>query len=209
MVAVALLHLKESRAEFEADARTSAENLSLLLQRDIRGSFDKIDLVLQDMVDTHALLGRDRIDPQEWTDILVHHRERISILNALRATSAEGIVLYGLDDKSVVGVSIADRDYFIRLRDNPGAGLVITRPVFGRTTKTWVIAFVRRLSRADGEFSGVVYAVLPLEHFTHTFDALGLGPSGSIGFRDSDLRLIARRHGWRLAPDYWPRSTGW
>lgn len=192
VVAVTLLHLREARSDFEDDARASVQNLSLLLERDIGGSFDKIDLALQDLVETHALLGRNLISGQEWTAFLLRHRERLPMLSALRATNAHGDVIYGLDPDSPVGASVADRDYFIRLRDNPQAGLVMTRPLYGRTTQTQVIALARRLATADGRFDGVIYAVIPLERFIQIFERLRLGKLGSIAFRDGDLSLIAR-----------------
>lgn len=193
VAAVAVVQLKESRRDHEREALTAMQNLSLSLEREIASSFDKIDLGLQGVVETYAgLAARGRLDVREWEATLSRQRARLPILNGLRATDAAGNILYGLEADSARGASIADRDYFIYLRDHADAGMVISRPVFGRTTKLWVIGLARRLNAADGSFAGVAYAIVPLDHFRQLFATLKLGARDSIAFRDGDLRMIVR-----------------
>jgi hypothetical protein len=87
---------------------------------------------------------------------------------------------------------VADRDYFLRLKDVPDAGLVISKPVVSRVVGQWVLILARRIERPDHGFAGVVYAAIALDQFNKAFAALDLGPHGSVALRDLDLALIAR-----------------
>jgi len=48
-------------------------------------------------------------------------------------------VIYGLIDKDSTNVSLADRDYFKKLREERDAGLYISSPMQGLVTGQWVI----------------------------------------------------------------------
>jgi diguanylate cyclase (GGDEF)-like protein/PAS domain S-box-containing protein len=106
----------------------------------------------------------------------------------LRVTNGQGDAIYGPG----AGSSLGDRDYFIRLRDSPTTGLVISRPVVGRSSGEWVISLARRLENREGSFAGMVYGTMPLSHFTKLFATLQVGQNGSFTLFDDDFRLVAR-----------------
>ncbi|MFA7267905.1 MAG: diguanylate cyclase [Sterolibacterium sp.] len=194
VIVLATRSLLETRQDREQETQAAVENLSLVLEREIASSFDKVDLGLQDLADTYAHeIGRAHFDSAAWNAMLIRQRTRHTLLNGLRASDAAGNVRYGLEPGSKSGTNIADRDYFQHLREHPDAGLVITRPLLGRTTQTWVIGLVRRLNAPDGSFAGVIYATVPLDHFRQIFAELKLGPNAAIAFRDAALRLIVRQ----------------
>ena len=89
-------------------------------------------------------------------------------------------------------VNIADREYFIALRSNPKAGMVVSRPIVGRVAKDWLMPFARRFTRPDGTFAGIVSAVVPLTYFNGLLARPLLGPSGTAVLRYADFSLIAR-----------------
>ncbi len=193
VITVTAIDLAESQRDREREALTALQNLSLSLEREIAGSFDKIDLSLQSVVETYSnLTAHGRLDVAAWNTTLLRQRARHPILNGLRATDAKGNVIHGLDANSTKGARVGDRDYFIQLRAQPEVGLVMSPPLMSRTTRVWVMAFARRLTAADGSFAGVAYATVPLEQFRQLFDSLKLSVRDSITLRDNGLRMIAR-----------------
>jgi len=84
-------------------------------------------------------------------------QQRLPEIFSLRATDANGIVKYGFGVNPKVSLNNSDREYFIRQRDNPKAGLVIVKPVFTRLDKRWAIPMSRPIHLPDGSFGGVVY----------------------------------------------------
>ena len=82
-------------------------------------------------------------------------------------------------------VSIADSDYFIRLRDDASAGLVVSGPVFARISRKWVIVLARRIERPDGSMAGIIYANIAVERFQRMFAEMKLGTRGAVSLRTS------------------------
>ncbi len=118
---------------------------------------------------------------------------RYKEIAGFRVTDRHGDTLYSSTSASVPYVSIADRSYFIQLRDNPQAGLVFSEVVIGRSTGRPVLAIARALKDARGNFMGIVYALLELQHFQALFRSLAIGEQGVISLRRSeDQRLVLR-----------------
>ena len=111
---------------------------------------------------------------------------------AIRTTNAQGLIEHGSGPAAGPDISLADRDYFLRLREGTIAGPHISPPLIGRISGKWRIILARRYERPGGGFAGIVYAVLALDQFGQAFSELNVGPHGSVALRDLDLELIAR-----------------
>jgi PAS domain S-box-containing protein len=174
-------------------ARTTTQNMSMLLEREIVNVFDNVDSVLKRLVDDYRdMHASGQFAVERWNAELRRQRLRQSILSGIRGADAAGAVTYGLAPNELRGVSVADRDYFAAQRDDAHAGLLVSRPVHSRISDQWSLVLSRRLDDRGGNFDGIVAATIPLEHFGKRFAALKLGANGSIGMRDADLRLIVR-----------------
>ena len=196
VIALSALSLRTSLQNHQQQARTALENLSLVLERDIASSYDKVNLGLQDLVDTYAYqVSRRPFDRENWNRTLLRQRTYHPLLNALRATDAAGNILYGLEPGNATGVNLADRDYFTRMSQDPAVGVVIAGPLFGRSSRVWGLALVRRLNTPQGAFGGIVLAIIPLEHFRQLFAQLKLGSNVSITFSDQSRRVLVRYPG--------------
>ena len=104
-----------------------------------------------------------------------------------------GGVLYTGRKEGRPDVTVSDRSYFRRLRDNPKAGLVFSEVVTDRINGQSNLVMARALTDGSGSFLGVVFAPLELEQFQTLFKSLGIGPQGSIEvFRSDDHRLALR-----------------
>ncbi|MBL0224520.1 MAG: GHKL domain-containing protein [Geobacteraceae bacterium] len=190
---LAAVWLRHSWNHLQTGVSTSTQNIALVLENSIDGMIGKIDVavtgVLAEAEENHA---RGKIDRKE----LDHHISRqclaVPELDSIRMTDSEGRVLYGKDTATSPPVTISDREYFQFLRDNPRAGMYISRPFFGRISKAWVFAVARRVNHPDGSFAGVVYGVVPIELFTRLFSSLDVGRDGAISLRDTNLAVIAR-----------------
>ncbi|MFA7281632.1 MAG: EAL domain-containing protein [Sterolibacterium sp.] len=193
VVTFAAHHLHSSWLSHVDRARISTENLSMLLEGEIAGIFENVDLALKNLVDDYAEKHRtNKFLAETWNSELRLQRSHLSILSGIRATDANGSVTYGLNKNDPRNASVADRDYFQLQRDNPQAGLLISRPVLSRVTGKWSLVLSRRLSENGGKFAGIVAATIPLERFNERFASIKVGNLGSIGMRDGDLRLIVR-----------------
>jgi len=194
VVAIATLSLTQSRQQYRSRATVAANNISRILAQNISGIVDRIDLGLLATADEfEKQLDRGRVDRAGIDAAIARQYARQPDLDSLRIADARGNIVYGIGVVPGAHVSMADREFFIRARDDAQARLIISKPVVGRISGKWAIALVRRLNRADGSFAGVVYAVIALEHFEQMFAALDLGLEGVVSFREPDLSLIARQ----------------
>ncbi len=194
VLGMAALGLSQSRDSYEERAVTASKNLAVLLEREILSTIGKVDLALMAVADDVA---RVRALPGGETEALdafiLRQSSRLPELHGLRITDAQGDVTRGFGMVKGVRANLANRPYFMQLASQPGAGLVISKPVVSRVSGEWEIVLARRLNRVDGAFDGVVYATIALEHFSDMFLALDVGRRGVVVLRDADLAIIVRK----------------
>ncbi|MCX7172925.1 MAG: histidine kinase [Proteobacteria bacterium] len=193
VVTATLLLLYESRTQYDERAAGETSNLARVLEQYLDGAVGKLDLALQSVADEAQMqLAAGAIDGAALNGFITRQFERQSDLDSLRVTDVQGNILYGIGVNPSSRVIVADRDYFIRLRDDPSEGLVFSKPVLGRISGKWVVILARRIKRPDGSFGGVVYAPIAVEHFQKIFSTIAIGENGAITLRDVDLSIIAR-----------------
>ncbi|HET6420817.1 MAG TPA: PAS domain S-box protein [Geobacteraceae bacterium] len=193
VIFLAGLSLRQSRVQNQERAAITTQNLAHVLEQNIGGTVDKIDVVLRFTAENiEKQIAGGAINPRELNRFLARQSSRLPELAALRMADAQGRIAYGTGSPVGIMTSVADRDYFRRLHNDPTAGLFISRAIVSRVTGKWVVLLARRVNRPDGAFAGVVYGVIPLEHFTKLFASIDVGKHGSIALRDGDLGIIVR-----------------
>jgi two-component system, cell cycle sensor histidine kinase and response regulator CckA len=193
VVGVIALALQHSRAERKAGAAVEVENLAQLLEQGISAVFDRVDLALLAVVDERARMAAEgRIDGPAFERFLARRRERTPDLLTLRTTDARGITQFNAPALAE-RVSLADREFFPLLRDDPAVGVHLSAPYMGRIVPTPVMVASRRLSEADGSFAGAVVGSIELAHLDRMLESIEVGPRGVLALRYADLGLIARK----------------
>ena len=193
VVCMGVISLRQSRRNHQEKAKVTAQNLAQVLDHFVADTVTKADPVLwavKDEAERVAALPAGASHDLDGFFRRQHHRA--PGLLALRSTDAQGVIDHGSGADVGSGISVADRDYFLRLRAVPDAGLVISKPLMGRVVGKWVLILARRIERPDHSFAGIVYAEIALDQFDRAFAALDVGPHGSVALRDLDLGLIAR-----------------
>ncbi|WP_243319775.1 hypothetical protein [Geothrix sp. SG200] len=193
VILMAWVSLQKALRTHRDQAAATAQNLARVLDDSVGGTFGKADLALQAVRDEAERALADPARAGAALDAFIGRQQaRVPEVKALRVTNAEGVVVRGLGAGMATPVDLSDRAHFLRLRNNPSAGLVISKPLVGRLTGTWVIVLARRIERPDHSFAGMAHAVIELDQFSRTFSALDVGPRGSVALRGLDLELIAR-----------------
>ncbi len=189
----AALKLRGSRVQYEERADVTTQNLSLTLAGHLTDIVEKIDMTVRAMADeVQGQIARGGIDEAAMNALIVRHHSYLPVLDGLRVVNAQGENAYGIGVTPGVRTSVADRAYFLRLRSDSKAGLVISEPVVGRVSKKWSIIFARRVNRPDGSFAGLVYGTIALDDFVKMFSSIDVGKRGTIALRSEKLALIAR-----------------
>jgi len=190
VLGLAWISLSRSRAHYQERAETAAQNLCTVLADNLSTSYEKIDLaVLEAKDELERQLASGRLNPPRLEACIRTLRHRVPVLHALRTVNADGIVEHG-DLPPGPPVSLADRAYFQRLKTDPSAGLVFSKPLQGRVTAIWTVMLARRIDRPDGSFGGIVYGSIDLDKLGARFASLSIGKEGIIELRDVDLEPI-------------------
>ncbi len=191
--AMTVATLRQGRRHAEEAAALSAQNLTQVLESNLRGDIQKIDLAL------FALKGEMKHQMatgglrQELLNSYISQLfSQFPDLSSIRTANAEGRIDHGIGVQPGSTLSISDRAYFIEAQRNARAGLMISEPVVGRISGQWVVVLARRVDHLDGVFAGVVYAVIPVEHLTQSMTLINLGPHGTVTLRGGDLGFYAK-----------------
>lgn len=203
LILFATLTLHSSREQYDARAAVGGKNLALLLSHDLASSFDKMDLTLLAIKDeAERQLAAGGVARASLNAFIAKQAARHAEVQLARMTGGNGVVEFGtgLPETGAHPV-IAEREYFITLKNDPNAALVVSKPLQGKISGEWAIVFARRVNRADGAFAGVAYMSVTLAHFQALFATLNLGPNGVVNLRDLNLATVVRY------PDTTPRTA--
>lgn len=180
--------LWQNHLTLRSRGETTVVNMSRLLQQTLSDSIEKVDLALlaaTDEIEHEQAFGEG---PGRLDGFLRRERARYADIDTLHVADAGGTIVHGAPLSYGAPVNVADRPYFLRLRDDPAAGLVMSKLLIGRVTGNQGVVMARRLEAPDGAFAGVVLAVFNLDRFLEIFSALDVGPHGSVMLCDIDLQ---------------------
>lgn len=198
-IATAAFTIWESRQRDILAAENSLSHLSLTLSESTARTMQNLDLVLR-VVQTR-LVDMSIKTPQEFRERLsgeATHRllsDRIqdaAQIDAISLIDADGRLVNYSRDWPVPVVDLSDREYFIAHRDTPNLGLFIAAPVRNRTTDDWTTFLTRRIDGPNGEFLGLITAVVKVQYFVDFFKAVMLGDEATISLFRRDGVLLAR-----------------
>jgi diguanylate cyclase (GGDEF)-like protein/PAS domain S-box-containing protein len=188
--------LNQSQQLYIQRAEGHTRNIASAVERNLASSVSTIDFALEHLVDDveRQLAKGKAVDAPGAHRLFEGFRQRLPEIEGLRLADEHGLVTAGSgsDIDSHHPVSIADRDYFLALRQTDGHPLWITKPVWGRLVQHNIIIFARRYNHSDGNFAGVLFATIALDYFQQLLSRFDLGPQGTIILRDQDLGLIVR-----------------
>ena len=166
-------------------AESTTQNLAQVLEDNVEDTLQRIDLAIQSIQD------EARHDPrgQRLGALVQAQFSRAGILTSLQVADPRGAIVHAAPTSATA--EVAGQPFFLRLKEAPETGLLISRPVRG-PDGAWAIILARRLERADGGFRGVIFATLPTEQLARAMSRLDVGRWGSVSLRGEDLSLLAR-----------------
>jgi signal transduction histidine kinase/CheY-like chemotaxis protein len=192
VIGVVALFVLQGREASETRTRLLTENYAKILEEDIVGYINRIDVTLRNVVDEIQRQQRQGgIRPAELEKFLARQDGYIPETYGLRISDARGNIVFAVSNVRSANVSIADRPQFKHLRDHPATGLFLSPPVVGRVSQKAAFPLARRYEKPDGSFGGIVFVGVPVEYFIAKFSRLDLGPKGNSGLWDRTT-LFAR-----------------
>jgi diguanylate cyclase (GGDEF)-like protein/PAS domain S-box-containing protein len=97
-----------------------------------------------------------------------------------------------LTSSGVMGVNLADREYFQHHKRSASRDVFVGTPVRSKTDGEWIITVSRRFNRPDGSFAGVVFAAISSKYFSLFYQQFDNGAHGAITLLNADGIVLAR-----------------
>jgi len=183
--------LLDTRRGEEALARQMIENLATGIDADISRNIELYDLSLRAVVSNAGLPEIAGVSRPILHLILFDHAATAKHFGAIQVFDAEGRLTVDASSLDPAPENRGDEEYFRVHRNNPDAGLFISRPMLHRGA--YAIVLSRRISGTDGRFLGVVAGSIQFGYFHDLFERLNLSPDDTITVLRRDRTIIMRR----------------
>jgi diguanylate cyclase (GGDEF)-like protein len=175
----------------EALARQTLENLATTIEADISRNIEIYDLSLKAVANNMLLPEIGTVSKSTRQLILFDHATTAKHFGAIQVLDADGKLSIDASTLDPLPENRSDEDYFKIHRDNPTAGLFISRPMLFRGA--YAIVLSRRVSDQDGGFAGVVAGSIRFSYFHELFERLSLDPEDTITVLKRDRTIMMRR----------------
>ena len=185
--------LYKSRLHYEQSAAINSQNLARFVQNDVSASVRMLDVALLNIAYEFQRQEKEgRVSVTSLNDFIEVQRKQHAAVDGIRLANAQGELTHGTGILADTRVNVADRPHFLRLKDNPTQGLLITKPQLSRIDGKAAFFLARSVRHADGAFAGVVLASVPVTYFTAQLSTLQIGLHGIFVLFDDDFGLVAR-----------------
>lgn len=202
-LAAALIYL---RGETLSTGERLNESLTHVIEEQTGRTFQAVDQRLQlAATRLEAMQGDSQLNEESARSMLREEIRELEFLRAIWVLDSDGRILYDTDTGNV-GLSLADREYYLVYGLEPSTGFHLSAPVRSRSTGGWLLSASRPLRTANGAFNGVIVAAVEPAYFDRLWASIDLGANGAIAlFRRDGLMMmrspIDESHRKRPFPD--------
>jgi two-component system, NtrC family, sensor kinase len=190
----AALEIADTYRDVIRAGRTRGTNLALLLEEQTRRTVQAIDFSLQTIADTLQEVPNTAKHDPALTARMRSRLKELPYVRALFVIGSDGFLIQDTDSDTP-NVSLADRDYFLVHKNDPGSdgGLYIGQPLRSRSLGApWFLSISRRITLPTGRFYGVAVAALEPKYFARFYGDISVGNDGSLALVHESGTMIAR-----------------
>jgi len=183
-----LIQLGNERAAIQEEGRKHTSNLARAFEEHIRRTVKEIDQTL-------LVLKRGyESDPQRFA--LWEWPARELLLQDLSVQIAiadrDGTIVGTTEGPAPVAASVRNDDLFNYHLEHADNLLFFGKPATGRGAGNWSLPLSRRLAAPDGSFAGVLIVSLNPSYLARFYEAVDLGPGGTVMLVGRDAIVRAR-----------------
>ncbi len=171
-------------------ARQTLENLASGIDADIGRNVELYDLSLRAVANNMVEPEINQVSKPIRQLILFDHAASAKHFGGIQVFNAEGRLTIDASTLDPVPEDRSDEEYFAVHRDQPDAGLFISRPMLHHGA--YAIVLSRRIASDDGRFLGVVAGSIRFSYFHDLFGRLHLDPNDTITVFRRDGTVIMR-----------------
>jgi signal transduction histidine kinase len=177
---IQVLHTIDARRQTLAEAEQRTDNLAYVVASYVQDHFALADTALRQLVVHARRAGGPDAPPEEWDPILAAAKAGLAGSGSISVVDAQGVVTHSTQP-TIVGESRRDDFVFKSLAQADRNTLVVDMPFLTHLRpRRYLLPLGRRLTDANGRFTGgVVVSVIP-DSFRDFFRTLDVGAQGAI-----------------------------
>jgi diguanylate cyclase (GGDEF)-like protein len=137
---------------------------------------------------------REFVSNKKQFELLEEKTKSNSILDVTTFVANDGKVLNFSRSYPAPEINLADRDYFIYLKDHNSPDTFYSVPVRNKGNGKWVFYLARRVNGKNDEFLGLILVGVSVEVFSTLYERIGenLGDGAAITLYRTDKTLLTR-----------------
>jgi len=166
-------------------------NVANALAEQTAWTFQAIDLLLLDTAQWYRNDAQG-IPSERLNEFLATRAAGVPQVRLVTLADANGIQRHRSRGVSPPNLDVSDRSYFIAQRDGTAHGLFMSEPLITRSENRAAVVLSRRLEDGNGEFAGVVTAIVDLDDIKQFYRAVNLGAGSAIQLLGEDGTLLVR-----------------
>jgi diguanylate cyclase (GGDEF)-like protein len=174
----------------EALAHQYLENLASTINADIVRNVELYDLSLNAVANNMLIPEINSVGKSIRQLVLFDHAATAKHFGAIQVFNAAGQLTLDASTMDPAPENRSDEEYFQIHREQPDAGLFISRPMLHHGA--YAIVLSRRVTGPDGRFLGVVAGSIRFSYFHDMFSRLNLGQDDTITVLRRDGTVIMR-----------------
>lgn len=187
-VGLAGLSLYESYHAHINHTKNNAQNLSLILEKNVESTLNRTNLILADVANQTVQSMQYPNGIEQLNRFLVKQREYLIDVNNLTIIDNNEQAIYKFNNQFYPAL-LEKTDFYNKTKKAKPHELIISEPVQLGNEKAWKIILSKKIE-ISGQFYGVVYTVLPIDNLNTLFQSISIGKGGSIVVRNRDFKLI-------------------
>ena len=176
----------------EADAMLASIDLTRAIGAEIDRNLASVKLAMEATVKALQIPNIWNTDPELRNAALFGSKDLVRGISTLAVIGRDGRLAAHSLDLVAPDMRFDDRAYFAKAEEDVSAGVLITGPMFGRTTNKDVLILSRRLLDASRHFAGVVTGSIYMSYFQEVCEPILLGRDDAIGIMYLDGAPILR-----------------
>jgi len=193
---IMLLNLRDREL---AESEHELKSLTFVLAEQIDRSFQSMELIQTAVIERMQRLGIASAEEYErqmsGRDTSQHLKDQISGLpyvDALVLLDTEGKLINVSRTWPTPYFKNPDLDFILAFKSDPHLTSYLGGPLRNPLTGTWVLNIARKFNGPNGEYLGIVLAVVTMQSFEQIFQAIAPTPNSSIDLTRRNGTLLAR-----------------
>jgi len=166
-------------------------NLARSLAEQTSWTWQGVDLLLDDTARWYLHNGQD-IPRARIEEVLANRTAAVRQVREVAIVDSQGIQRYRSLSTAPVNLNVSDRSYFLAQRDHAVPGSFMSEPLLTRSEHRTGVVVSRRLDDDNGNFAGVITAIVDLDDIKQFYTAINIGTGGAIHLLRDDGTLLVR-----------------